>query len=992
MCLMLAMSSVGVTAYAKEPITVGTTAIATEEAPEQTLFLALNGGQYGDYTVSVNGAEPVTASTHSEPLSVHANDEIRIDFIPAENGKVENFYLDNSSAPLEEHHEQDIADNSYTFILSANTRGIVVRFGYENPVETVSYVDELGKASSAEATILTGAEFIEYYDHSYRVVLGEENADTWYAVKSNVIYSRELDTHLVLRGNVHLIVADGATLEVKSSIKGGSYNQIDTLSIYGQTGQSGTVSAGAVDCDTLNLYSGKLAASSVCDVNDTVGIKGGTLDVSGNVEAGTLEIIGGIANVKGKAIAKNLTLGCRSKDDYITIGTYENAGEGTMKYADGQRLTDGEGNLYSGLMYDNTFPHGKTLRLANTVTFYEDAAGTEIWRVETLPAGSPLEGLSGYETETDLLTRDGYTFAGWATEPNIEVHSYRYDNGAINEKLEGKLVDWNGVLDRDICAYPIWIRDRLEVRLVANDDEASRVVWGIGDDGKQQSDVFTVNIDEKIRMEGLEGTTRTGYVLDGWYTQNGVKWNGGWGVTPEYCDKNADGSPIVQVNDARKFKYYTVTLAARWTPTDSGQGGSGQGGSGQDAKKYTITFDSAGGTPVASISQASGTPVTAPKAPVKDHYTFEGWHPALPNTMPASNLSLTASWKPIEYTITFDSAGGTSVEAVKDIYGARIEAPADPERDGYVFVSWLDANDDAVTFPLYMPGENTKLTAKWMTIQEAQKTDLSKARVTVADATYTGENLEPAVTVTTLEGEALKADSDYTVSYADNQNAGTGTVTVVGIGSYRGEVTKPFNIAKAKGSVAAKAANATVKTTYGKAKTVAAKKAFQVTTNTSKGKVSYTRISGDKKISISKAGKITVKKGLAAGTYTVKVKATAAETDNYEAATSKALSFKVKVAKAANVLKLKGKTAKAKAPKTLKASKVVKVSKNASGGKLTYEKLAGNKKIAVGKAGKVTVKKGLAAGTYKVKVKVTSKATKNYKAKSKNVSFKVKIA
>ena len=136
MCLMLAMSSVGVTAYAKEPITVGTTAIATEEAPEQTLFLALNGGQYGDYTVSVNGAEPVTASTHSEPLSVHANDEIRIDFIPAENGKVENFYLDNSSAPLEEHHEQDIADNSYTFTLSANTRGIVVRFGYENPVET----------------------------------------------------------------------------------------------------------------------------------------------------------------------------------------------------------------------------------------------------------------------------------------------------------------------------------------------------------------------------------------------------------------------------------------------------------------------------------------------------------------------------------------------------------------------------------------------------------------------------------------------------------------------------------------------------------------------------------------------------------------------------------------------------------------------------------------------------------------------------------------
>ena len=83
----------------------------------------------------------------------------------------------------------------------------------------------------------------------------------------------------------------------------------------------------------------------------------------------------------------------------------------------------------------------------------------------------------------------------------------------------------------------------------------------------------------------------------------------------------------------------------------------------------------------------------------------------------------------------------------------------------------------------------------------------------------------------------------------------------------------------------------------------------------------------------------------------------------------------------ANNFKLSKVIAKAKAFKVTTAK-----------GKVTFKKAKGNKKIAVSKAGKVTVKKGLKKGTYKVKVKVTAAGNANYKKATKTVTLKVKVA
>ena len=126
-----------------------------------------------------------------------------------------------------------------------------------------------------------------------------------------------------------------------------------------------------------------------------------------------------------------------------------------------------------------------------------------------------------------------------------------------------------------------------------------------------------------------------------------------------------------------------------------------------EINQYTITFDTNGGSEIAPITQDYGTKITAPDNPTRKGYTFKGWDKEIPETMPAENITVKAQWKINQYTITFDTNGGNEVAPITQDYGTKITAPANPTRKGYTFKGW----DKEI--PETMPAENITITARW---------------------------------------------------------------------------------------------------------------------------------------------------------------------------------------------------------------------------------------------------------------------------------------
>ena len=123
--------------------------------------------------------------------------------------------------------------------------------------------------------------------------------------------------------------------------------------------------------------------------------------------------------------------------------------------------------------------------------------------------------------------------------------------------------------------------------------------------------------------------------------------------------------------------------------------------------RYTITFDTAGGSEVPSITQDYGTAITPPAAPTRTGYTFAGWDKTIPATMPAENITLTARWTVNQYTITFKPENGGQDIVIKQDYGTAITPPAAPTKTGYTFAGWDK------TIPSTMPAGDMTITARW---------------------------------------------------------------------------------------------------------------------------------------------------------------------------------------------------------------------------------------------------------------------------------------
>lgn len=154
-----------------------------------------------------------------------------------------------------------------------------------------------------------------------------------------------------------------------------------------------------------------------------------------------------------------------------------------------------------------------------------------------------------------------------------------------------------------------------------------------------------------------------------------------------------------------------------------------------------------------------------------------------------------------------------------------------------------------------------------------------------------------------------------------------------------------------------------------------------------KAKTTLTYKSSNTKIAtVDSKGKVTIK---AAGT--VKITINAKATGTYKAATAKVLT--IKIAKKAPTIKTKIGTKNLSYNTLKKRAQVFTLGTSVnSKGTLTYKKLSGSSAVSVNsKTGKLTVKKGLKKGTYRVKVQIKSAAKGNYTAGSRTVTVTVRV-
>ena len=229
-----------------------------------------------------------------------------------------------------------------------------------------------------------------------------------------------------------------------------------------------------------------------------------------------------------------------------------------------------------------------------------------------------------------LFTRAGYTQVGWSTVDGGEkVYGFE-DVYTKNEAL---------------TLYPVWNTNKYTITFDTNGG----------------SEIAPITQDYGTQIAAPANPTRKGYTFKGW-------------------DKE-----IPETMPAEN-----ITVKAQW-----------------EINQYTITFDTNGGSEIAPITQDYGTEITAPDKPTRKGYTFKGWDKEIPETMPAENITVKAQWEINQYTITFDTNGGSEIAPITQDYGTEITAPDNPTRKGYTFKGW----DKEI--PETMPAENITVKAQW---------------------------------------------------------------------------------------------------------------------------------------------------------------------------------------------------------------------------------------------------------------------------------------
>ena len=334
-------------------------------------------------------------------------------------------------------------------------------------------------------------------------------------------------------------------------------------------------------------------------------------------------------------------------------------------------------------------------------------------------------------------TKVGYTFAGWSKELPVKMPAndlyvsatWTVNSYKITFDVDGNLTEKTFKYGESVVAienptkvghtFAGWSKE-LPVKMPANDLYVS-ATWRVNS-YKLTFDVDG-NLTEKIFKYGepvvaIENPTKVGHTFAGWSKELPVKMpandlyvSATWRVNSYTITFDVDG------NLTEKTFKYGETVVAIENPTKVGHTFTGWSEelpvkmpanditveATWTVNSYKITFDVDGNLTEKTLKY--GETVVAIENPTKVGHTFAGWSEELPETMPANDITVEATWTVNSYKITFDVDGNLTEKTFK--YGESVTAIENPTKVGYTFAGW------SPVLPETMPAEDLTVKATW---------------------------------------------------------------------------------------------------------------------------------------------------------------------------------------------------------------------------------------------------------------------------------------
>ena len=383
-------------------------------------------------------------------------------------------------------------------------------------------------------------------------------------------------------------------------------------------------------------------------------------------------------------------------------------------------LNTNGGTINNGNVTGYTYGVGATLPAADDMTYTGHTF--KGWYDNENLTGSPVTAIGGAETGNKEY------WAKW----EINQYTITFDTNGGSEIAPitqdyGTEITVPADPTRKGYTFKGWDKEIPETMPAEN--ITVKAQWGINQytitfDTNGGSEIAPITQDYGTEITAPDNPTRKGYTFKGWDKEipetmpaENITVKAQWEINQYTITFDTNGgseiAPITQDygteitapdNPTRKgytFKGWdkeipetmpaeNITVKAQW-----------------EINQYTIAFDTNGGSEIAPITQDYGTEITAPDNPTRKGYTFKGWDKEIPKTMPAENITVKAQWEINQYTITFDTNGGSEIAPITQDYGTEITAPDNPTRKGYTFKGW----DKEI--PETMPAENITITARW---------------------------------------------------------------------------------------------------------------------------------------------------------------------------------------------------------------------------------------------------------------------------------------